>query len=341
MSEVKVPLVAYRKGSGFKIIWFALFKLFPVLLSISIMWLVCFILTQTDTLEPGSRARTDVRIQVLNDAPWFHFPYPFQFGMPTVTLSAVLGMLAGVLACTVESVSYYPTVTKMCEAPAPPVHMINRGIMLEGVGCILAALWGSGNGTNTFGENVGAIGVTKIGSRRVIQWAAVIMMIQGVFGKFGALFIIVPDPVVGGMFMIMFGMIAAFGISALQHVDLKSARNLYIIGVSLFVPLVVCPWMQKHPGYISTGIEMIDSTLSVLLGTSILVGGALGCILDHSIPGGDLERGIVGWRKEISLDTENTEETKVYDIPYVMDFLKRFKVSYHLPFLPTYGNKRE
>jgi nucleobase transporter 1/2 len=229
----------------------------------------------------------------------------------------------------------------MCEAPAPPVHMINRGILIEGIGCILAAIWGSGNGTNTFGENVGAIGVTKIGSRRVIQWAAVIMMIQGVFGKFGALFIIVPDPVVGGMFMIMFGMITAFGISALQHVDLKSARNLYIIGVSLFVPLVVCPWMQEHPGYISTGIDTIDSTLSVLLGTSILVGGALGCILDHSIPGTDIERGIIGWRKEISLDVGNSEETKCYDIPYVMNFLKKFKISYHLPFLPTYGRKRE
>lgn len=75
----------------------------------------------------------------------------------------------------------------------------------------------------------------------LILWAAVIMMIQGVFGKLGAIFILVPDPIVGGMFPIMFGMITAFGISALQYVDLKSSRNLYIIGVSLFFPLVLCP----------------------------------------------------------------------------------------------------
>jgi solute carrier family 23 (nucleobase transporter), member 1 len=75
----------------------------------------------------------------------------------------------------------------------------------------LAGLWGSGNGTNTFGENVGAIGVTKIGSRRVIQWAAFIMILQGVLSKFGALFIMIPDPVVGGIFCVMFGMICAFG----------------------------------------------------------------------------------------------------------------------------------
>lgn len=76
--------------------------------------------------------------------------------------AGVLGMLAGVLACTVESISYYPTVAQMCNAPPPPLHAINRGIGTEGLGTILAGLFGSGNGTNTFGENVGAIGVTKV-----------------------------------------------------------------------------------------------------------------------------------------------------------------------------------
>lgn len=71
-------------------------------------------------------------------------------------------MLAGVLACTVESISYYPTVAQMCKAPPPPLSAINRGIGIEGLGTILAGLFGSGNGTNTFGENVGAIGVTKV-----------------------------------------------------------------------------------------------------------------------------------------------------------------------------------
>lgn len=47
-------------------------------------------------------------------------------------------------------------------APPPPIHAINRGIATEGLGTILAGIWGSGNGTNTFGENVGAIGVTKV-----------------------------------------------------------------------------------------------------------------------------------------------------------------------------------
>jgi nucleobase transporter 1/2 len=55
------------------------------------------------------------------------------------------------------------------------------------------------------------IGVTKVGSRRVIQWACVLMILQGIISKFGAIFIIIPEPIVGGIFCVMFGMIAAFG----------------------------------------------------------------------------------------------------------------------------------
>lgn len=47
-------------------------------------------------------------------------------------------------------------------APPPPVHAVNRGIGIEGVGCILAGMWGSGNGTTSYSENIGAIGVTKV-----------------------------------------------------------------------------------------------------------------------------------------------------------------------------------
>lgn len=57
---------------------------------------------------------------------------------------------------------FYFLFNKIKEAASPPLHAINRGIGTEGLGTVLAGLWGSGNGTNTFGENVGAIGVTKV-----------------------------------------------------------------------------------------------------------------------------------------------------------------------------------
>ena len=65
----------------------------------------------------------------------------------------------------------------------------------------------------------------QVGSRRVIQYAAVIMIVFGVCSKFGALFLSIPQPIIGGIFCVMFGIITAVGLSNLQFVDLNSTRN--------------------------------------------------------------------------------------------------------------------
>lgn len=343
MVNVSVPIVIYRKGEGLRVTWFELFKLFPVLLTIIVMWAICAILTVTDALPVGHPARSDSKLKIISDSPWFRVPYPGQWGTPTVTLSGVLGMLAGVLACTVESISYYPTTSRMCGAPPPPVHAINRGIGMEGLGTMLAGLWGSGNGTNTFGENVGTIGVTKVGSRRVIQWACVLMILQGLISKFGAVFIIIPEPIVGGIFCVMFGMICAFGLSALQYINLNSARNLYILGFSMFFPLVLSKWMIKHSDVIQTGNDTADGVITVLLSTTILVGGVLGCLLDNIIPGTTEERGLDAWSNEMELNFEADEKSpeteyvpNTFDFPFGMDTLRRWTWTSYIPFMPTY-----
>ena len=64
------------------------------------------------------------------------------------------------------------------------------------------------------------------------------MILMGVFSKFGAVFATIPEPIVGGIFYIMFGMVAAVGLSSLQYVDLNSTRNLFILGFSIFFGLV-------------------------------------------------------------------------------------------------------
>ncbi|XP_026729143.1 solute carrier family 23 member 2 isoform X2 [Trichoplusia ni] len=337
MTNVNIPTITWKSGKGFTIVWFPLFKLFPVLLTIVIMWALCGILTVTGVFPPEHPARTDVKLNIIEDAPWFRVPYPGQWGVPTVSVAGVLGMLAGVLACTVESISYYPTTARMCAAPPPPLHAINRGLGTEGLGTVLAGLWGSGNGTNTFGENVGAIGVTKVGSRRVVQWAALLMVVQGVVGKLGAVFIIIPQPIVGGLFCVMFGMITAFGLSALQYVNLNSSRNLYIIGFSTFFPLVLTRWMSAHSGALRTGAAPLDAALQVLLSTSILVGGVIGCTLDNLIPGTDEERGLAAWAKEMCLDAAGaSEHGDTYDFPVGMSYIRRWTWTEYLPFMPTY-----
>jgi len=82
------------------------------------------------------------------------------------------------------------------------------------------------------------------------------MMFLGILGKFGALFTTIPDPIVGGVFMVMFGMITAVGISNLQFVDLNSSRNLFILGFSLVFGMALPYWLsqEQNKNVIQTGL---------------------------------------------------------------------------------------
>ncbi|CAG5078124.1 Oidioi.mRNA.OKI2018_I69.PAR.g8907.t1.cds [Oikopleura dioica] len=190
------------------------FKVFPVLLALIISWGLCGILTAAanggdgmanfdDPAHYWYKARTDTKNQVIADAPWFRFVYPFQWGWPTFSVAGFVGLLSGVFAGMLESIGDYYAAADISEVPPPPVHAINRGIMMEGVACIIDGILGSGNGTTTYSENISTLSITRCASRRMIQTAAVILFILGFFGKFTAFFVTLPDPVIGGIYFVI------------------------------------------------------------------------------------------------------------------------------------------
>ena len=64
-------------------------------------------------------------------------------------------------------------------------------------------------------------------------------MVFGAVSKAGAVFITIPEPIIGGLFFIVFGMISAVGFSPLQFIDLNSPRNLFVLGFSLFTGITI------------------------------------------------------------------------------------------------------
>ncbi|XP_068169055.1 solute carrier family 23 member 2 [Antennarius striatus] len=341
LSRVDVPLIAYT-DKKWQVFQYPLFKLFSALLGMCGAWFVCFLLTVFDVFpsksdEYGFLARTDINVQAVVDSPWIYLPYPGQWGVPTVSVSSVLGMMAGVLASTMESIGDYYACARLSGAPPPPSHAINRGIAVEGLGCILAALWGTGNGTTSYSQNIAALGITKVGSRLVLQTTGILMILMGVFGKFGAIFITIPAPVIGGMFLIMFGMIAAVGLSNLQFVELNSSRNLLILGFSIFSGLVLPTWFQANPGIVDTGVQELDQVIVVLFTTHMFIGGFFGFVLDNTIPGSDEERGIRSWQHGAE-DGGRGADTSCYDIPLCGAVFKRYRCFRYLPFLPSHVN---
>ena len=82
------------------------------------------------------------------------------------------------------------------------------------------------------------------------------MIVIGLLGKIGAVFVSIPDPIVGGIYVVMFGMIAAVGISNLQFADMNSSRNLFIVGFSIVFGLALPHYMEHHPRAIETGMVL-------------------------------------------------------------------------------------
>lgn len=336
--NVTIPVPAWQRGKGCIVRQFAIFKLFPILLAILISWGACFLMTETEYLAAGDPARTDIRSSIIEKSPWIRVPYPGQFGLPQVSVGVVLGMLSAILSSVVESVGDYYACARLSQVPTPPTHAINRGIWMEGLGCIVAGIWGGGCGLTSYSTNISIIAVTKVACRSVVQWAAVFMIGFGVVGKVGALFATIPDPIIGGVFCVMFAMIAAVGLSSAQGVDLNSSRNLFVLGSSLFFGLMVSHWTSRNPDAIKTGYDVLDQTIVILLSTSMFVGGFLGIFLDNTIPGTPEERGLAsGGHHRSSGGDEDGSSTDCYDLPFLRARLANSAFSY-LPISPTYTN---
>ena len=224
---------------------------------------------------------------------------PFKWGMPDwgspVLWAGVFGMLAGYLASMIESIGDYMACARIAEAPVPTGRMISRGLGAEGLGCLIAGVLQTANGTTTYSENIGSIGLTKVASRRVVRCGAVMMLIIPVIGKFGATLATLPTPVVGAMFVGLFGMIASVGLSNLQIVNLNNSRNLFIIGLAFFAGLSVPFWFTPHfdvgTGQIVSGaiawgaqgsvINVIGNIFQAILSTGMAVTAIVGIILDN------------------------------------------------------------
>ncbi|WP_435346729.1 uracil-xanthine permease family protein [Haloarchaeobius sp. HRN-SO-5] len=299
------------------------FRLFPVLLGIVAAWGIAALLSVTGIYASGAPGYVDFGA-VANAQPVFAI-YPFQWGMPQFTGSFVIGMFAGMLASVIESFGDYHSVARMAGKGAPSARRINHGIGMEGIGNTFAGIMGTGNGSTSYTENVGAIGITGVASRYVVQIGAIVMLVVGFVGYFGQLVATIPTPIVGGLFLAMFGQIAAVGLSQLKFVDLDKNRNVFIIGIALFAGLAIPAYMGNvggatafqeglaaEPIFSLFAVEVlgfdilgiIATTTFVIGSTGMAVGGIIAFVLDNTIPGTREERGLTAWEDITEADEE-------------------------------------
>ncbi|MDI6860651.1 MAG: solute carrier family 23 protein [Caldisericia bacterium] len=288
------------------------FLLFPVISAIATGWIAAVIGTLTGLIPEGNAANLTQAFKNIAEAPWFTIkPYiPFRWGFPSNTgilVAGSFGMLAAYLASMVESIGDYHSCAKISEAPPPTERMISRGLGAEGVGCLIAGILQSGNSSTSYSENIGAIGLTRVAARRVIRAGAIIMLILPLIGKLFAVFASLPQPVVGAMYVGLFGLIAAVGLNNLQYVNLNNSRNLFILGLSLFGGLSFPAAFSPIRDSFSKKLAEQGASFGVVLGlivftilsTPMAVSAIIGILLDNLLPGATREeRGFGYWERE-------------------------------------------
>ena len=194
---------------------------------------------------------------LVSEFPVFNIPAPFPWGMPVFETSAIIILLFAYMVSIIESVGDYHAISAISEAPITRKH-INRGIMSEGIACTIAGMLGA-NGTTSYSENIGLVALTKVASRQVVQVGAFILIVMSLFPKFSAILASIPQPVLGGLTVALYGMISVTGLRLIKdNVELND-RNMLVIASSLIIglgaPQLPSEFLQNFPKIVSGILE--------------------------------------------------------------------------------------
>ncbi|CAN6447102.1 unnamed protein product [Victoria cruziana] len=277
-----------------------IFERFPLLICITIMWLYSHILTaggayRHSPVKTQFHCRTD-KAHLISSAPWFKFPYPLQWGAPTFDAGHAFAMMAAVLVSIIESTGAYKAASRLAIATPPPAYVLSRGIGWQGIGILLDGLFGTGTGSTVSVENIGLLGLTRVGSRRVVQISA--------------------------GFMIFFSILASVGLSFLQFTNMNSMRNLFITGLSLFLGLSIPQyfnefWLSSGHGPVHTNAGWFNAYLNTIFSSPATVGLIVAVLLDNTleVEKSKKDRGMPWWVKFRTFRGDNRNE-EFYTLPF-------------------------
>jgi NCS2 family nucleobase:cation symporter-2 len=205
-------------------------------------------------------------------AGWFDIVTPLAFGMPTFDIVMILTMTLVMIVVMIESTGMFLALSDITGRKIAQPELA-AGLRTDGLGTLIGGIFNTFPYTS-FSQNVGLVGVTGVRSRWVCVAGGLIMIVLGLLPKMAAFVEAIPQFVLGGAGLVMFGMVAATGIRILSTVDFKGNRhNLYIVALSIgfgLIPLVAPRWTQQmahglHPllesGILLTAIAAVALNL--------------------------------------------------------------------------------
>lgn len=197
-------------------------KVIPVLVSIIAGYVLAVILGVVDFSK-------------VIDAPWFALP---TFTTPKFSAAAILTILPAVFVVLAEHVGHLIVTGNLVGRKLEEKPGLHRSLLGDGLSTMISGCFGSVP-TTTYGENIGVMSLTRVYSVWVIAGAAICSIILSISGKLTEIIRTIPEPVMGGISILLFGTIAVAGLRILieQKVDYAKSKNLLLTSIIMVVGL--------------------------------------------------------------------------------------------------------
>ncbi|KAM3851177.1 solute carrier family 23 member 3 [Vipera latastei] len=279
--------------------------MFSVLLPFSSIWVICGILRPVaipwDHLHPSTQHLNFSNSTL--QSPWLKIPYPGEQGWPVLSTHAIaIGAAMGVTA-SINSIGCYLLCSKALKNPPPLRHSCNRGLCAEGLGSLLSAVLGSMSGTASSMSNACASSLTQSTSFRSVWIGALACVVLGLSPRLMGFLTTIPLGIHGGVLCVTYSVAVGTGVSYFQYTDIDSGRNIFIVGFTMFMGLLVPKWLCGAPGSLTTGYIPLDLFLLSLLMVPSFITGFLSFFLENTVSGTLQERGLLNPLSSRNLET--------------------------------------
>lgn len=211
-----------------------------------------------------------VDLNPISKANWLQLPdiyIPFHDYTPSIQWGLILIMLPIVFVTVSEHIGHQVVINKVVGRNFFKDPGLHRSLIGDGVSTMLSSVIG-GPPSTTYGENIGVLAITRIYSIWVIGGAATLALVLGFVGKFTAIISTIPTPVMGGVSILLFGIIASSGLRMLveSNIDFGDNRNLIIASVILVLGIG-----KAHLDFTGIGIHLNIEGMALAATAGILL----------------------------------------------------------------------
>ncbi|WP_040210468.1 uracil-xanthine permease family protein [Clostridium polynesiense] len=236
-------------------------KQVAILIAVTIGYIISFNMGLVDTA-------------VIKEAPLFAIP---AFTLPKFDAAAIMIIVPAILAVFMEHIGDITTNGKVCGQNFVEDPGLNRTLLGDGLATAVASLIG-GPANTTYGENTGVLAITKNYDPSILRITAIFAIILGFVAKFGGVLRTIPTPVMGGISVMLFSMIALVGARTIKENKVKFNLSNTVIMAAIIIVGIGGPYIEKATG-LTVGIPITETVTISGLSFAAIVGITLNLVI--------------------------------------------------------------